>query len=111
MTTTPSKETVERMAGLLTRLLAKSRGEFLGDDASSSEDREMLAEARAIAALPDFPQPVDPDVLAVQEIVAREWEERGEPLIAEDVRAGMRDEMFESKFALAAYRAGKEARS
>jgi hypothetical protein len=56
------------------------------------------------------PPPVDPDLLAVREIVAAEW---GSRLCREDARktlSGANDLYVEVKAAFAAYKAGKAAR-
>ena len=54
--------------------------------------------------------PVDPDLLAVREIVAKEWSKRGWQSLAASVQIGDEDVTSRSVVAaLAAYKAGKEA--
>jgi hypothetical protein len=55
------------------------------------------------------PPPVDPDLLAVREIVAEWWDGMGSGYSAREVRAGRCDMHDLIKVALAAYKAGKEA--
>ena len=55
------------------------------------------------------PEPVDPDLLAVREIVAEWWDGMGSSYSAREVRAGRCDMHDLIKVALAAYKAGKEA--
>jgi hypothetical protein len=55
------------------------------------------------------PPPVDPDLLAVREIVAREWEFRDIEGEARKTRSGTNDLNVAICAALAAYKAGKEA--
>lgn len=58
-------------------------------------------------------EPVDPDVLAVREVLAAYWEageNEAEKLRASEYRTGKRDKATDFQHALAAYRAGKEAR-
>jgi hypothetical protein len=54
-------------------------------------------------------KPVDPDLLAVREIVAREWEQVGFRGDATKTRSGDNDDRWLVSFALAAYKAGKAA--
>ena len=55
------------------------------------------------------PPPVDPDLLAVREIVAAEWEKTGFRGDADATRRGIVDYTRLVCTALAAYKAGKEA--
>jgi len=73
------------------------------------ENRAMIA-ARLAREGWKPPEPVDPDVLAVREIVAREWEKVGFRGDATDARSGNSDSRWYVSFALAAYKAGKAAR-
>jgi hypothetical protein len=57
------------------------------------------------------PPPVDPDLLAVREIVAKEWEYLFYRTEARKTRSGANDLDLAVRAALAAYKAGKEARS
>lgn len=53
--------------------------------------------------------PVDPDLLAVREIVALEWQQFGSRTVANETRSGDHDDKWFVNCALAAYKAGREA--
>lgn len=55
------------------------------------------------------PPPVDPDVLAVRELVAAKYEQNNFPEQAKLARKGAIDDWAVIVMALAAYKAGKEA--
>lgn len=55
------------------------------------------------------PPPVDPDLLAVREIVALEWQQFGSRTVANETRSGDHDDKWFVNCALAAYKAGREA--
>ena len=54
--------------------------------------------------------PVDPDLLAVREIVAATYEDAGMSGVAREFRSGGFDKATALRSALAAYKAGKEAK-
>ena len=56
------------------------------------------------------PEPVDPDLLAVREVLAREYEKRGWSADARAVLRGKPDGRVDIAAALAAYEAGRAAR-
>jgi hypothetical protein len=53
-------------------------------------------------------KPVDPDLLAVREIVAKEYEKAGWPALAKSAREGKLDEHRNMRGALIVYKAGRE---
>ena len=55
------------------------------------------------------PEPVDPDLLVVREIMAEEYEKAGWPALAKSAREGKLDEHRYMRGALIVYKAGKEA--
>jgi hypothetical protein len=55
------------------------------------------------------PEPVDPDVAAVREVVAAEWEAVRDKASAAEIRDGRRDGSHLVRIALAAYKAGRNA--
>jgi len=55
------------------------------------------------------PEPVDPDLPEVREIVAQVWDDAGAPHVARGFRSGRFDKDKALRAALAAYKAGKEA--
>lgn len=73
---------------------------------------EMLSVLAALALLNelDWQPPIDPDLLAVREIVAAEFRRRDCPNAAAQAADGTSDRWVEIVGALAAYKAGKAAR-